>query len=79
MDILIGIAKNVMVYIPRIPIIITDSRFEFKRFKFPVKLLFAITINKTQDQTLKLAASTIQISASLMVNLRRMFSILFKL
>lgn len=41
------------VLIPRIPMISTDLTFEFKRLQFPVRLAFAMTINKSQGQTLK--------------------------
>lgn len=41
------------VLIPRIPMISTDLSFEFKRLQFPVRLAFAMTINKSQGQTLK--------------------------
>lgn len=38
--------------IPRIPTIPTDVPFKYKRHQFPVKLAFAITINRCQGQTL---------------------------
>jgi ATP-dependent DNA helicase PIF1 len=37
-------------YIPMIP---TDVLFEFKRLQFPVRLAFAMTINKAQGQRYK--------------------------
>lgn len=43
------------ILIPRIPMISTDLSFEFKRLQFPVRLAFAMTINKSQGQTLKVA------------------------
>ncbi|XP_031634678.1 uncharacterized protein LOC116347980 [Contarinia nasturtii] len=45
--------KGEDVLIPRIPMITTDLSLEFKRLQFPVRLAFAITINKAQGQTLK--------------------------
>ncbi|XP_050339716.1 uncharacterized protein LOC126766058 [Bactrocera neohumeralis] len=51
--ILTGTAKGDVVLIPRIPIIPTDMPFEFKRLQFPVRLAFAMSINKAQGQTLK--------------------------
>ncbi|KAL4131943.1 hypothetical protein QTP88_009169 [Uroleucon formosanum] len=46
------------VYIPRIPMIPTDLPFDFKRLQFPVRLAFAMTINKSQGQSLSLALSS---------------------
>jgi len=37
---------------PRIPMIPSDSPFDYKRLQFPVKVSFAITINKGQGQTI---------------------------
>jgi len=51
--ILSGSFQGADVFIPRIPMITNDYPFEFKRVQFPIKLCFAITINKTQGMTLK--------------------------
>jgi len=53
--ILIGCAKDENVFISRIPIVPTDMPFEFKCLQFPVHLAFAMSINKTQGQSLKVA------------------------
>ncbi|XP_076765131.1 ATP-dependent DNA helicase Pif1-like [Xylocopa sonorina] len=41
------------VLLPRNPIIPTNTSFEFKRLQFPVRLAFAMTINKAQEQSLQ--------------------------
>lgn len=51
-----GMVKGENVLIPRIPIIPIDLLFQFKSVQFPLKAAFAITINKAQGQTLKVAA-----------------------
>ncbi|XP_074109302.1 uncharacterized protein LOC141534058 [Cotesia typhae] len=43
------------VFIPRIPLIPSNYHFEFKRLQFPVKVCYAMTINKAQGQSLKMA------------------------
>ncbi|XP_039282843.1 uncharacterized protein LOC120351029 isoform X2 [Nilaparvata lugens] len=52
--ILTGPFKGEDVLIPRIPTIPTDTPFQFKRLQFPIRLAFAITINKAQGQSLEL-------------------------
>ena len=54
-SILTGVGKKDRVFIPRIPIIPTKLPFQFKRLQFPVRLCFAMTINKAQGQTLRIA------------------------
>ena len=48
-----GDYKDEEVFIPRIPLCPTGFGFDFKRVQFPVKVCFAMTINKSQGQTLK--------------------------
>ncbi|CAK1595296.1 unnamed protein product [Parnassius mnemosyne] len=58
--ILTGVGQGENVIIPRIPIIPTDLPFQFKRLQFPIKLSFAMTINKTQGQTLQVAGVNLE-------------------
>ena len=51
--IMTGQAAGEDVFIPRIPIIPSDLPFQFKRLQFPVRLSFAMSINKAQGQSLK--------------------------
>ena len=51
--IIAGASRGENVFIPRIPIMPADLPFEFKRLQFPVKLRFAMSINKAQGQSLK--------------------------
>ena len=40
-------------FLPRIPMIPTDTVFEFRRLQFPIRLSFAVSINKAQGQSFK--------------------------
>jgi ATP-dependent DNA helicase PIF1 len=51
--ILNGKFKGEDVLLPRIPMIPTDMSFEFNRLQFPVRLAFAMTINKAQEHRYK--------------------------
>ncbi|KAL4112588.1 hypothetical protein QTP88_016342 [Uroleucon formosanum] len=48
------------VCIPRIPMIPTDLPFDFKRLQFPVRLAFAMTINKSQGQSLSVCGINLE-------------------
>ena len=50
-----GCGKDEDVFIPPIPLISSNKPFEFKRLQFPIRLSFAMSINKSQDQTMKVA------------------------
>lgn len=58
--ILTGKAKGEIVLIPRIPLIPTDMPLEFKRLQFPVRLSFAMTVNKAQGQTLQVCGVNLE-------------------
>jgi len=50
-----GDLKNTHVFIPRIPLLSSQDEkipIPFKRTQFPIRLCFAMTINKAQGQTL---------------------------
>ena len=53
--ILCGQFKGEIVFIPRIPLKNSDSVLPLRRLQFPVRLAFAMTINKSQGQSLKVA------------------------
>ncbi|CAH2088688.1 unnamed protein product [Euphydryas editha] len=50
--ILTGKFKEEIVLLPRIPLIATEYPIPFKRLQFPIRLAFAMTINKSQGQTI---------------------------
>ena len=52
--ILTGPFKGEDVLKPRILMIPTDMSFQFKKLQFPIRLAFAITINKAHGQSLEL-------------------------
>ncbi|GBN28040.1 hypothetical protein AVEN_83700-1 [Araneus ventricosus] len=58
--ILTGSNKEESVFIPRIPLIPSDMPFEFKRLQFPVRFAFAITINKAQCQSFRVAGINLE-------------------
>ncbi len=58
--ILTGHYQGEDVFIPRIPLIPSDLPFEFKRLQFPVRLSFAMSINKSQGQSLKVVGLNLQ-------------------
>ena len=48
------------VLIPRLPVIPTDMPFEFKLLQFHVRLVFSMTINKTQGQSLRVCRQNLK-------------------
>ncbi|XP_036343268.1 ATP-dependent DNA helicase PIF1-like [Rhagoletis pomonella] len=60
--IITGCGTGEIVLIPRIPIIPTDLPFQFRRLQFPLKLCFAMTINKSQGQTFEVAGVDLSVN-----------------
>lgn len=58
--ILNGKFKGEDVLLPRIPMIPTDMPFQFKRLQFPIRLAFAMTINKAQGQSLQVCGLNLE-------------------
>ncbi|XP_029655654.1 uncharacterized protein LOC115229442 [Octopus sinensis] len=54
--ILTGQGKGENVFIPRIPLILAERHFKFKRPQFPVRVSFTMSINKGQGQSLKIVS-----------------------
>jgi hypothetical protein len=55
-----GCATGENVFIPRIPLISEDLGFTFQRLQFPVRIAFAMTINKAQGQSLTVAGVNLE-------------------
>ncbi|XP_014774914.1 ATP-dependent DNA helicase PIF1-like [Octopus bimaculoides] len=55
--ILSGCGKGDAVFIPRIPLSLSGAKtpFTFRRLQFPLRVSFAMSINKSQGQTLSVA------------------------
>ena len=53
--ILTGNSRGEDVFIPRIPLISINVPFQFKRLQFPVRICYAMSINKSQGQSLRVA------------------------
>lgn len=51
--ILTGSSRGEVVFVPRIPFIPVNDFVSFRRLQFPLRVCFAMTINKSQGQTLK--------------------------
>lgn len=56
-----GFASGEDVFIPRIPLISSDNPIPFKRLQFPVKLCFAMSINKAQGQSLQVVGINLEV------------------
>ncbi|CAH1724191.1 unnamed protein product [Aphis gossypii] len=56
-----GSARGDIVLIPRIPMIPTDYPFELKRIQFPLEVCFAMTINKSQGQSLSMTGIDLRV------------------
>jgi len=52
--------KDEEVLIPRIPMIPIDMPFKFKRIQFPIRVAFAMTINKSQGQSLSICSLNLE-------------------
>ncbi|GFV38660.1 ATP-dependent DNA helicase [Trichonephila clavipes] len=58
--ILSGKCQGEAVFLPRIPMIPSDSPIPFKRLHIPIRLAFAMTINKSQGQTMKICCLNLE-------------------
>ena len=73
-EIITGIAKGCKAYIPRIITTSVDKKwpFKIKRRQFPIRVSYAMTINKSQGQTIELV-SIYQVQFSLTGNSTLLF------
>ena len=55
-----GCAKGEEVFIPRIPLLHSEPPIEFRRLQFPIRLAYAMSINKAQGQSLKVAGINLE-------------------
>lgn len=58
--IITGCGAGETVLIPRIPLIPTDYQFKWRRLQFPIRPCFAMTVNKSQGQTLQVAGLSLE-------------------
>ncbi|GFY18432.1 ATP-dependent DNA helicase [Trichonephila clavipes] len=58
--ILIGKFQGEVALLPRIPMIPLHSPIPFKRLQFSIRLEFAMTINKSQGQTMKICGLNLE-------------------
>ena len=59
-EILTGSARGETVMIPRIPFMPVNEPIVFKRIQFPLRVCYAMTINKSQGQTLTVAGINLE-------------------
>lgn len=58
--IITGKYKGTDVLLTRIPMISSDMPFAFKRLQFPIRIGFAMIINKSQGQSLKVCGLNLE-------------------
>ena len=52
--------KGTDLLLPRIPMTTSEMPFDFKRLQFPIRLAFAMTINKAQGQSLQVCGLNLE-------------------
>ena len=58
--ILTGPGEGTNVFMLRIPLMPSDMPFDFKRLQFPLRISFAMSINKAQGETLKVVGLNLE-------------------